>query len=131
MYELFPHKNKYSKRDFVFILSLYNQILMEYLIYTGKVIKLPRKLGTLSVRKFTSDRKIVDPKSFHEGGDIYYYNKPGIDYEGVTFVWDKLSPYCLHPFKNLFKFFASRENRSKLGRHINSTGDFYKYYPKH
>lgn len=130
MYTLFPNKDKVSAEDFLTILSTYNQILMEYIIHTGYQVRLPRKLGTFSIRSFLSKRKMVDFWASKLAGERVHFNPVGMEIEGVTFHWNKKTPYCLHPNKTIFKFSPHRAAKKKLANIINTTGNIAKYLPK-
>lgn len=127
MYELYPYQHLHTKKEFDFLLKVYNRILIEYLILTGNVVKLPRRLGTISIRTTDPKAKRIDYGYFRKTGEIVYHNN--IDAPLMRFFWDKRAPRCLSPNKTLFSFKPCAQAKGKFGSYINETNSSYKYLP--
>jgi hypothetical protein len=132
LYKLFPDKDSIPEEKFLFIATSFNEIFLEYIMYTGHVIKLPRRLGTLSIRiSDPSTKGIVDYGHFRLTGEIVKYVNSVTEGRIVSFKWDNDSPYCLIPAAKFYKFKPLKSAKKFLHDLVNQHFTHNKYYPKY
>lgn len=130
MYDLFPQKEIVSKEQFLRIIETFGRILNEYIIMTGNVVRLPKRLGTLSIRVSPPLEKTIDYKALAETGKIIYHNNYHSEGKLVSFHWDKNRPYCLSENSRLFKFVPARYHKKLLSDAVKTLLTSSKYFPK-
>jgi len=101
------------------VIYLFHELLSQEAIEKGTKIILPKRLGTLQVRKRkTGKKKSVD---FHltklHGETIYHTNKHSEGYYG-TFVWNKDLPQASFSNKQLYSIEMTRTNKRNLSKAI-------------
>lgn len=130
-YTLFPDKKEIDLEKFRLIYQTFNQILIEYIIYSGHIVRLPRRLGTLSIRSSPPKKQgAADYGHFKRTREIIYYQNYATEGKLVTFHWDKDSPHCLHPTAKFFRFKPLRTSKSKLYKVVTELLTINKYFPK-
>lgn len=132
--DIYQRHTKLDKVDSTLYLEVvwkFHEILSKLLIETGKEAKLPRRLGTLQIKKReTKDTKKID---FHatkiHGVTIYHDNKHSEGYYG-TFVWNKNKPQACFSNKQLYKLeptFTNKRNLSKAIKENNAMDNFIEF----
>jgi len=131
MYELFEDKTKVTKEEYMLISKVFNYILIEYIINTGEVIRLPNKLGTLSIRSTTPKKnRAINFKHLKETGEKIYHKNYATEGKMVTFYWDRSTPYCIGMNTRFFKFKPTEASKSKLAKVVTEQLTINKYYPR-
>lgn len=107
-----------------------NKEIMEFLMDTGKELKLPHGVGKLRVLKKKTpsqlNKKMIDWKKTKELGKVIYHkNTHSGEYYGKWY-WDKR--FALVKNKTLFNFDATRTNNRKLASKIKNENKIIKYF---
>tara|TARA_R110000851_G_scaffold236923_3_gene389600 strand:+ start:2333 stop:2779 length:447 start_codon:yes stop_codon:yes gene_type:complete len=122
-----PHK--LTKKEFKEICETFNHCLMEAVINTGYIYKLPRKLGTVSIIKEKARKQgYIDFAHFNKTGEVIRHKNRHSDGYFAKFFWAKSSPYCLVANKMFYKFKPLRFYKRKLARSIIDNNTITKYF---
>ena len=103
------------------ILTEYFKYLMSQVMDKSREIKLPCRLGTLSIVKrrpknYDSKSLRIDYKESKEQGKIIYFINDHSDFFKYRFYWNKQN--CMTPNKSKYQFVATRANKRRLAQII-------------
>lgn len=129
IYETFPQKDQIDKETFLNICKTFNAIYIKHLIETGNVLRVPKSLGTLSIRKRKSGkRKNVDLIHLMQTGEKRYINNKHSENYYARFHWSKKYPYLMTTVPTAFKLQMSRKAKRALSSAIKQKNTITKYY---
>jgi hypothetical protein len=110
-----------SKRKFYDIVKDYNQYISEQVILKSRDMKLPARLGSISVikhkpKKFDSESLRVDFKSTKELGKLVLHLNEHSDGYNYRFRWNKSD--IVVPNRSFYEFITTRANKRLLAKVI-------------
>lgn len=126
-YERSKLKNQVDKALYKQIIKTFNFILMKSLIETGDTYKLPKKLGTLSIKKFKGGGNRYMMSHYKATGEKIFFNNKHSDGYYARFHWDKTPGYMRLFSGKFWKYKPARYHTRALAQHI-FNNSIHKYY---
>ena len=129
------YDNKYQlkENDYKLILRSFYFILKEELIYTGKIYILPKKLGTIGIKKIkmpTKFRGVLDYQLFRKTGERRYLKNLHSEQYLATLHWDQGVKRFSDAMCRVLKITPARELARELAKHIKDNNAISQYYDK-
>ena len=125
-YEQYPNK-KVDWATYRQVLKTFNFVLMKTLIETGDIYKLPKRLGTLSIRKFKGGGNRFKMSHYKATGEKIFFKNKHSDGYYARFHWEKNDSYMVLATSIFWKYRAARYHTRALAQHI-FKNSIHKYY---
>jgi hypothetical protein len=111
------------------VIWAYNEFISTKMIEEGSEIVLPRRLGTLRVkrRKTNPNQKRIDFKKTRELGQTVYHTNKHSEGDYGIFIWNKRKPQAVFANKQIYKLQMTRTNKRNLSKAIKERNTISKY----
>ena len=119
-YEIFQHKDRITKAEFILITQSFNYLLFEHMLRDGTMYKLPFKSGMLGVFKYKTPKNMKD----WAFGNVHGVEKTLTNNHSGNLM-AKIKNYTTYPYSdlppelcNFFKLKAARMHNRRLATYI-------------
>lgn len=117
-------ENYVTKAQYKEIILKFFDNLVDHLIQTGEIYRVPGRLGEFYIKKFRATKSKLNYQAWKEGKYQLYTNGHSLGYS-VRLMWDKKGVKLKH--SKMFKFTPVRRVSRRIAKETKTNNHIYKY----